>query len=220
MEERYAIKLCVKLGKNAIETYGMLQTAYGPSCMDRSLVFEWQKRFKEGREPVRDDEKCGRSREVRTPELVAQIRNFMNEDRRVSKETISIKFDVSVGAAHTINHEQLKMQNICAKFVPRVLSEEQKERRHNNSREMVEFIDPDPEVLEVLETRDESWIHCCDTESKRQSFQWKHAGSPRPKKARESKSTQKLMTISLFDNKGMIYALGSLWTDSQQRILC
>ncbi len=31
-EERYAIKFCFKLGKNATETYGMLQTAFGASC--------------------------------------------------------------------------------------------------------------------------------------------------------------------------------------------
>ena len=39
-EEQYAIKLCFKLGKNATETYGMLQTAFRPSCMNRALVFE------------------------------------------------------------------------------------------------------------------------------------------------------------------------------------
>ena len=65
LEERYAIKFCFKLGKTATETYGMLQTAYGPSCMNRSSVFQWHKRFKEGRESLRDDERCGRSREVR-----------------------------------------------------------------------------------------------------------------------------------------------------------
>ena len=55
-EERYAIKLCFKLGKNARETYGMLQTAFRPFCMNWAWVFEWHKRFKEGRESVRDDE--------------------------------------------------------------------------------------------------------------------------------------------------------------------
>ena len=58
LEERYAIKLCFKLGKNATETYGMLQPAFGASCMNRALVFEWHKRFKGGRESVRDDERC------------------------------------------------------------------------------------------------------------------------------------------------------------------
>ena len=49
LEERYAIKFCFKLGKNATETYGMLQTAFGASCMNEAPVFEWHKRFKEGR---------------------------------------------------------------------------------------------------------------------------------------------------------------------------
>ena len=70
--ERYAIKLCFKLGKNATKTYGMLQTAFGTSCMNRALVFEWHKRFNEARESVRDDERCGRSKEVNTPQLIGQ----------------------------------------------------------------------------------------------------------------------------------------------------
>ena len=72
LEERYAIKFCFKLGKNATETYGMLQTAFGPFCMIRASVFAWHKRFKEGRESVRNDERCGRSKEVNTPELIGQ----------------------------------------------------------------------------------------------------------------------------------------------------
>ena len=52
--------------------YGMLQTAFGASCMNRASVFEWHKRFKEGRESVRDDERCGRSKEVNTPQLIGQ----------------------------------------------------------------------------------------------------------------------------------------------------
>ena len=50
----------------------MLQTAFGPSCMNRASVFEWHKRFKEGRESVRDDETCGRSKQVYIPELIGQ----------------------------------------------------------------------------------------------------------------------------------------------------
>ena len=59
-----------KLGKNATETYGMLQTSFRPPCMHRASGFERHKTFKEGRESVRDDERCGRGKEVRTPELI------------------------------------------------------------------------------------------------------------------------------------------------------
>ena len=64
--------MCFKLGKNATETYGMLQTAFRPSCMDQASVFEWRKRFMEARESVRDNERCGRSKEVNTPELIGE----------------------------------------------------------------------------------------------------------------------------------------------------
>ena len=122
LKERHAIKFYFKLGKkNARETYGMLQTAFGASCMNRASIFEWHKRFKKGRESVRDDERCVRSKEVRTPKLIGQIKNFMDKDHRVSVETISAQFDVSVGTVHTIIHKELKMRKICAKFVPRVL---------------------------------------------------------------------------------------------------
>ena len=72
LEERYAIKFYFKLGKNATETYEMLQTAFGASCMNRGSVFEWHNRLKEGRESVRDDERCGRSKGVNTPQLIGQ----------------------------------------------------------------------------------------------------------------------------------------------------
>ena len=72
LEEWYAIKLCFKLGRNATEMYRMLQNAFEASCMNRASVFEWHKRFKEGMESVRDDERSGRSKEVNRPELIGQ----------------------------------------------------------------------------------------------------------------------------------------------------
>ena len=62
LEEWYTIKFCFKLGKNATETYGMLQTTFGASCMNRASIFEGHKRFKVDKESVRDDERCGRVR--------------------------------------------------------------------------------------------------------------------------------------------------------------
>ena len=70
LEEQYIIKFRFKLGKHDTETYGMLQTAFRPSCMYRESVFD--KRFKEARESVREDERCERSKEVNTPELIGQ----------------------------------------------------------------------------------------------------------------------------------------------------
>ena len=94
----------------------MFRTASGPSCMNRESVFEWHKRFKEGRKSMREDEKCGRSKEVTTPELISQIKNFMDKSHCVSIETISAQFDVSVGTVHTIIREGMKMRKIRARL--------------------------------------------------------------------------------------------------------
>ena len=198
-------KIVFQTWKNATETYGMLQTAFGASCMSRASVFEWHKRLKEGRESVRDGERCGRSKEVRTQELIGQIKNFMDKDCRVSIVTISSQFDVSVGTVYKIIRSELNMQKICAKFVSGVPREDQEKRRCHDSKEMVKLINSDPAVLDALVTCDESWISCYDPEIKRQSSQWKHAGFPRPKKASQSKFTQKhLMILFYFDSTGMI----------------
>ena len=136
---------------------------------------------------------------------MGRIKNFMDKDRRVSIETIYAQFDVSVGTLHTIIREELKMRKIYAKFVPRVLREVQKGRRCHDSREMVELINSNPAVLDALVTCDESWIYCYDPETKRPRSQWKHTGSPRPKKGKQSKYTHKLLMIPIFDSTGMIY---------------
>ena len=92
------------------------------------------------------------------------------------------------------------LREVCPK------GEDQKEKCCNDSREMVELINSDPAVLDALVTCDESLIYCHDTETKRQSSHWKHADSPRRKKARQSKSTQKLLMIPFFFySTGMIY---------------
>ena len=215
LEEWYAIKFCFKLGKNATETYGMLQTAFRASCMNRASVFE---RFKEGRESVRDDERCGRSKEVRTPEFIGQKKNFMDKDCPVSLEIISAQFDVNVGTVHTIIREELKVQKICAKFVPRVLREDQKERRCYDSREMVELINSDPSVLDALVTCDESWIYCYDQETE---FPVEACWLSQTQDSQtEEIHLQTFHDPFFWQHLHDLHALGSHWTDSQQGILC
>ena len=186
--------------------------------MNGASVFEWHKRFKEGRESVRDNVRCGRSKEVRTPELMGQIKNFMDKDYLVFIETIGPQFDVSVGSVHTIIREELKMRKICAKFVPSVLREDQKKRRCHDSSEMVMLINSDPAVLDALVTCVESWIY------------WpRDQETEFPVKACRLSQTQEGQTEQIypqtFDDSFFwqhwqdLNALGSHWADSQQRIL-
>ena len=46
--------------------------SYSSNWNNRASVFEWHKRFKQGRESVRDDERCRRSKDFNTPEVIGQ----------------------------------------------------------------------------------------------------------------------------------------------------
>ena len=72
LEEWYGIKFCFKLGKNCHRNVWNASDCFLSILHESSIDFEWHKRFKEGRESVRDDERCGRSKEVNTPELIGQ----------------------------------------------------------------------------------------------------------------------------------------------------
>jgi hypothetical protein len=66
LEQRIKIKFCAKLDKSACEILQMLTEAYDADAMKTSSVFEWYKRFKEGREDVKDDERTGHLKTHRT----------------------------------------------------------------------------------------------------------------------------------------------------------
>jgi hypothetical protein len=62
----------VKLKKSVMETFQLLTEAYGEDCMSRTRVFEWHKRFSEGRESMKDDDRPGDGRVVPSGQTVNQ----------------------------------------------------------------------------------------------------------------------------------------------------
>ena len=93
LEERYAIKFCFKLGKNATESYGVL---FDHLAWIEHRFLSGIERFKEGRESVRDDERCGRSKKVNTPELIGQspkLRGCRYETIEEMKEAVTKVID-------------------------------------------------------------------------------------------------------------------------------
>ncbi|UYV62871.1 hypothetical protein LAZ67_2002195 [Cordylochernes scorpioides] len=89
LEQRYTIKFCVRLGKNATETFQMLQKAFKDDCISRSQYGKWHKAFKEGREEVADEPRSGRPTTARTDENVDRVLEVLRTDRRLSIQKIA-----------------------------------------------------------------------------------------------------------------------------------
>ena len=101
--------------------------------------------------------------------------------------------------------EELGMQRFAAKFVPRILTDDQKQQGVSVCTELRQLAPDDETFLSRVITGDESWVYGYDPETKRQSSQWKSPTSPRPKKARRVKSNLKSMIITFFDIKGIVH---------------
>ena len=97
------------------------------------------------------------------------------------------------------------MRKICAKFFPRVLREDQKERRWHDNREMVKLINSDPAVLNALVTWNESWINCYDPETKRQSSPVEACWLSQTQEGQTEQIHPQTFDDPFFDSTGMIY---------------
>ena len=78
------------------------------------------------------------------------------------------------------------MHCVSAKFMPRLLADDQKEKRVEISQELLASANGNEKFLKNIITGDETWVYRYDVETKMQSSQWIGKGSPRPKKARMS----------------------------------
>ena len=204
-EQRACIKFCVRLDKTAVETLDMIRKAFGDLSLGRSTVFEWHARFKAGRESIEDDERSGRPATSKIHENVEKVRELVLEDRRRTIRQLCDMVGISYGVCQEILTQDLNMRRVAAKFVPRLLTVDQKQRRLGVCLELHEMTDSDRTFLSRIITADESWIYAYDPETKQQSSQWKSPKSPRPRKARQVRSATKTMIIIFFDERGIVH---------------
>jgi transposase len=84
-------ELLVKLGKSGSEIREMLVQVYGDNAMKKTAVYKWVTHFSEGRESVTDEESSGRPATSRTEEKIAEFRQIVRENRRLTGKSIADK---------------------------------------------------------------------------------------------------------------------------------
>ncbi|ROT70225.1 hypothetical protein C7M84_011507, partial [Penaeus vannamei] len=194
-EQRTNLHFLVRLGKTPSEALKLLQQVYGSETMSRSRVFEWCKRFKEGRKDVEDDPRSGRPSTTRTEVNVERVRQMVCSDRRLTVRLIANELGINHDSVWKILTEDLDMRKVCAKMVPKLLNDDQKDQRMQVCQDILERLETEPDFLRRVIIGDESWIFEYDPETKHQSPQCKSPSSPRPKKARQSKSRVKVIHV-------------------------
>ncbi|XP_011797389.1 PREDICTED: putative uncharacterized protein FLJ37770 isoform X1 [Colobus angolensis palliatus] len=123
LEQRISIKFCVKLNKSASETHHLLKEAYGEEVMSRARVFDWHKRFKEGREDVRDDARSGRPVTHRTDDNIQKVKDLVCSNRQLTVRMMAEELNLDKETVRLILKENLNMRKVSAKVISGVLKE-------------------------------------------------------------------------------------------------
>jgi len=146
-EQRVCVKFCLKLGKTFTETFQMLQQAYGEDSLSRTQCYEWYQRFKSGRTSIEGDPKSGRPSSSTGDDRIEKVRSVIHENRRLTIREVSEVVGICKSSCHTILTEKLKMHRVAATFVPRLLTEEQKQNRVSVSQEVLDLSNTDENFL-------------------------------------------------------------------------
>lgn len=194
-EQRVVMKFLLKEGSKPAEIYRRLSCVFGEQTVARSSVFEWCKRFREGRESIEDEPREGRPKSVITSEAIHSVEKVVLDDRRVTVREVAMATGISKSSVDIIIRDYLNFHKVSCRWVPKQLNFDQKAARVAICREL----------LGRYEREGESWVHYYTPETKRASMQWKHPGSPPPKKFRTSPSVGKVMASVFWDHKGIVY---------------
>ena len=203
--ERAVIQYLYKKGLTSKAIHADMVSTLGDDAPSYATVKRWVGEFKRGRQSLEDDVRPGRPVTVATPEMVNKVHDIVMTDRRVTERYIASKTGISQERVHSILTENLEMKKLSARWVPRLLTVDQKHARRTLSRANLSLLEADPDnFLQRFVTMDETWVHHFTPESKQQSKQWKHPGSPPPKKAKAVPSAGKVMASVFWDADGIL----------------
>ena len=191
-------------GKKPAEILEELKQTLKDNAPSYSTVTRYIRFFKTGHMSTKDYPIPGRHIEVTTQEY-AQVHDFIIKDRRTTIKHIVESLEISYGVVYCIIYDHLGLVKLSARWVPRMLTDDQKQIRVTACTELLGRFQHDKELfLKRLITQDESWVHHFDPESKIQSKEWHKKGSRPPKKYKRRPSSGKVMLTVFWDSEGPI----------------
>lgn len=205
-ELRSVIRFLQAERNSAAEIHRRMSQVYGDNFMSDGAVREWCRKFNDGRTDVHNEGGQGR-KSVATDNRVHRVDVAIRQDRRFTISELMVKFpEVSRSSLYSIVTEQLHYKKLCARWVPKMLTDSHKSFRMASALDFLDRYHKDGEdLLESIVTGDETWVQYYTPETKRQSQQWMHTNSPnKPTKFKQTFNNHKIMATVFWDHKGVL----------------
>lgn len=177
----------------------MLDAAYGHHSPSRATVYKWFGQFRDGRKSVFDEERSGAPKKVTTEENVNTIHDIVVADRRIKLREIEEMTGISYERVHNIVHDELGMKKVAARWVPRLLSPDQKRNRAATAGSCLDLYRRNPlEFCRRFVAVDETWIyHNTRATSAR-------GGAPKKAKTAVVSAAKKVLATVFWDAHGIL----------------
>lgn len=203
--QRAIIFFLWKEGAKSSDIARRLEAVFGESSLSKMTVSRWVKRFKEGRATLEDDQRSGRPATAVNPATIKQVEDLILKDRRITLREIIDEIPISKGSVVEIIHDHLHMSKVAARWVPRLLSSNDKAKRKETCQMLLDLQKLYGETFwDRIITVDETWLPFFNPETKNQSMQWRSKGDDSPVKAKVVPSAGKVMVTVFWDCDGII----------------
>jgi hypothetical protein len=106
----------------------MMRNVYGDQCMSHTRCYKWFKGVKDGLQSTH--EPClGRPSKSCDDAHVLEAREIVRSNRRFTVRDIAEECNISIGSCHDILTTKLEMHWVVSKFVPQLLTQDQRDRQ-------------------------------------------------------------------------------------------
>jgi histone-lysine N-methyltransferase SETMAR len=202
---RNIIQFLREKGESPAQIHRELQTIYGDKTPSYSTVTRWYNRFENGDYSVKDKPRSGRPKSSIIDRNIAKVSKLIEQDRRLTVREISQKLTLSITIVWRILTFVLGLVLLSARWIPKLLTPEQKKSRKNACEENLFLNSLDSDFFQgQIVTGDETYIHYYDPTTKRESSQWLPKGSRPPLKAIKKSSCKKRMALIFWDRVGVL----------------
>ncbi|CAH1996830.1 unnamed protein product [Acanthoscelides obtectus] len=155
------------------ECLAELLSVFGNEAPHQLTITRWYEEFKRGRVSLSGDPRVGAPKTAVIQENVDAVRKLIIEDRHVTYREIEASLKISKTSIQKILHEELGVRKLVSRWIPHLLTEEQKAAKVNWCQKTLgRFNSRNSKNVYSIFSGDESWIYCYEPENKRQSAVW------------------------------------------------
>ena len=168
-----------------------------------SSVTWWCKKFKRNVGLVEDGPHARHPKTATSQKIVEKVTNLVATDARFTTRHIAKCVGISVGAGHIILRRDLKMRTISARWIPHLVTKEQKFAHVRIAKQLLkQFPKYNNQPFANIITGNETWAHFYEPKRKIQNKIWTTKGGKRPCIAKHTMSIKKVIYVIFFTNQG------------------